>query len=156
MSKFILSATLLTLALFSNVLIPNVATVTFQPNTTLNQVVDLLNQHNTWPEGQSFTIGNGMGFFFFKDSMSVAEREHEVWLGRQGMDEINGKSLDPTVIACAQAPIGHGCPVLIEKIVLLNPPASLLDMSIVASSKERRQLHPFFRKALNLGPPPAP
>lgn len=152
MTKLLITLAFVVTALLSNSLFPSVSTVTFRSNTTLTEVVDLLNANNTWAYNENFVIGNGLGFFYFKDSMSIAAREHAVWQGQRGLDEINGQAPDPVVIAC----IEKACPVSIAQITLLNPSTTLLESPLIASSHSHRQPHPFFLQGRILGRPQEP
>lgn len=149
MVKLVLSVALLTLALFANTIVPSVVTVTFHPDTTLTQVVDLLNKHDTWANDDIFLItpDGSQGFFYFKDSMTVSTRERAVWAVRQSMATLDGETPSADMMACAQ----NGCAVPITRITLINPPAVLLDNPIIAESEAHRDIHPFFWQILGLG-----
>lgn len=150
MIKFFLTITLIAAAFFANMTIPQVATVTFAPDTTLSQVVDLLNQHNTWADDDIFitTQDGSQGFFYFKDSMPVAEREEGIWITQRTFAHLDKRAIPQQVTDCIAT---KNCPVTIAHITLLNPPATLLDAPIIASSETHRDLHPFFRQILGLG-----
>lgn len=149
MIKLYLSFALLTVALFSNTLVPSITTITFTPGTPLSQVVDLLNQHNTWAEGDNFVLENGDGFFYLQNSMTVAEREQAVWLARRTLAHLDNIPVPDEVTTCIAS---KTCPVTIAKITLLNPPSTLLDAPSIAASEAHRDLHPFFYQNLPLGP----
>lgn len=151
MIKFFLAISLITAPFFANWAVPQVSTVTFAPNTTLQQVVDLLNQNNTWSHDDIFlTNPEGDGFFYFKDSMSVAEREQATWINRRTSAHLDKRLVSQQVTTCIAT---KDCPVTITRITLLNPPATLLAAPIVAASQTHRDLHPFFRHILTPGRP---
>lgn len=137
-----------------SLIVPTVATVTFQPDTTLTEVVDLLNAHDTWAENNNFTIRTGSGFYYRKDSMSIQEREYAIWVAKLTFAELNHETPDPLTVACVAT---NNCgDITITQIKLLNPPNALLETSLVTASEAHRDLHPFFYQNLPLGPQRAP
>lgn len=149
MIKLLFALPLIALALFTNTLVPAVTTITFQPDTTLTQVVALLNDNNTWAENNNFTIHEGLQFYYRQESMNIAERQKAVWQTRLGLAEINNQPAEAAILTC----LTNDCPVTIQKITLLNPPAALLDAPIIAAKESHRDLHPFFRENRILGHP---
>jgi hypothetical protein len=151
MLKFILTISLIAAAFFANMAVPQVATVTFAPDTTLQQVVDLLNQHNTWADDDIFiTNPEGDGFFYIKGSMSVAERQEATWVNRRTSAHLDKIPVPQKVTDCIAS---RTCPVTITRVTLLNPPAAILNAPIVAATETHRELHPFFQHLLAPGRP---
>jgi hypothetical protein len=149
MIKLLFAIPLIALALFTNTLVPAVTTVTFQPDTTLAQVVALLEDNDTWANGNNFTIQEGLQFYYRQGGMSIEERQKAVWQTRQGLAEINNQPTEAAILDC----LAKDCPVTIQKITLLNPSTNLLSAPIIASNEARRQLHPFFQENQLLGHP---
>lgn len=154
MKLYAISVVLMAALLGANWAVPTVARVTFAPDTTLAQVVDLLDEYNTWAAGDNFRIDERGGFFYFKGGMSVAEREQAIWRVELAMAEVDKREADPAIVACVAA---QNCgPVMVSGIKLLNPPAGLLASPLVAAENSSRELHPFFRQLLLPGRPLAP
>ena len=147
MIKLLFAIPLITLALFTNTLVPAITTITFQANTTLAQVVDLLNKNNTWATDNNFTIHEGLQFYYQQESMSISEREKAVWETRIGLAEINNQPAEAAILTC----LTNDCPVTIQQITLVNPPAALLNAPIIAAQDSHRALHPFFGRSNHLG-----
>jgi hypothetical protein len=151
MLKLLFALPLITLALFTNTLIPSMTTVTFQPDTTLTQVIELLNANNSWPHHGNFVTTNGSGFLYKQNGASIHEREYAVWVAQLTFAELNQETPDPAIVACVAA---NNCPdITIKQITLINPSVTLLDAPIVAQSHAQREVHPFFRENLRLGHP---
>ncbi len=93
MIKLLFALPLITLALFTNTLVPSVATITFQPDTTLTQVVALLNTQNTWAENNNFTIRPGLQFAYKQGSTSVADLENELWQIQGSFADLDKKTV---------------------------------------------------------------
>lgn len=154
MIKLYAMSVLVVAALGLNWITPTVAQVTFAPGTTLGQVVDLLNEHDTWAAGDNFRVDDRGGFFYFKGSMSVAVREQAFWRTQLTVAELNKEAADPAIVACVAA---QNCgSVTITRIKLLNPPDALLASSLVATTTSQREMHPFFRQLLAPGRPVGP
>jgi len=151
MIKLLFALPLIALALFTNTLIPAVTTITFQPNTTLTQVVDLLNANNDWPHNGNFVTTNDSGFFYKQNGTPIHEREYAVWVAQLTFAELNHETPDPAIVTCVAT---NNCPdVTIKEITLINPSAPLLNAPIVAQSRAHRQVHPFFQENLRIGHP---
>lgn len=127
------------------------ATIIFQPDTTLSQVVDLLNANDAWPHNGNFVTTNGSGFLYKHNGTPIHEREYAVWVAQLTFAELNHETPDPAIVTCVAA---NDCPdVTIQEITLINPSAPLLDAPIVAQSRAHREVHPFFQENLRLGRP---
>lgn len=145
--------------LFANTLVPTLTTVTFTPGVTFPQVVELLQQHDAWPDRDVFRATD-LGFVYRRDGVPVGERSREVWLSRQSFAQLNGETPDATVSACLAAPVSEPvqpeCAINITQIALLNAPSALLNSPLIASATSRRTINRFFLGWIPDGHPTGP